>query len=57
MHIPDHFSSYTGYKDFKRKREKEAHLSAEGLHQHIEQLSIIFHATMVICQEVLCDTW
>ena len=41
MHIPNGFSSYTGYKDFKWKREKEAHLSAEGLHQHIEQLSII----------------
>ena len=41
MHILDRFSSYTGYNDFKRKIEKEAHLSAVGLHQHIEQLSII----------------
>ena len=41
MHIPDCFSSYTRYNDFKRKREEEPHLSVMGLHQHIEQLSII----------------
>ena len=41
MHIPDRFCSFTRYNDFKWKREKEPHLSAEGLHQHIEQFSII----------------
>ena len=39
--MEDRFSSCTGYNDFKQRREKEPHLSAECLHQHIEQLSII----------------
>lgn len=37
--IPERFSVYTGYNDFRRKKEKEPRLSTEGLEQHIGQLS------------------
>ena len=44
IHLPDCFSMYKGYNDFKRKKEKEPRLSREGLEQHIQQLSTIFRA-------------
>ena len=39
IHLPDRFSAYKGYNDYKKKKEKEPRLSADGLQQHIEQLS------------------
>jgi len=39
IHVPDLFSMYKGYNDFKRKKEKEPRLSVDGLKLHIEQLS------------------
>ena len=41
IHLPDRFSMYRGYNDFKKKKEKEPRLSKEGLEQHIQQLSTI----------------
>ena len=41
IQLPDCFSMYKGYNDFKRKKEKEPRLSREGLEQHIQQLSTI----------------
>ena len=38
IHLPDQFAVYKGYNDFKKK---EPRLSADGLQQHIEQLSDI----------------
>ena len=35
IHLPDCFSTYKGYNDFKRKKEKEPRLSREGL-EHIK---------------------
>ena len=37
--IPHLFSTYRGYNDFKRKKEKEPRLSTDGLNHHIEQLN------------------
>ena len=39
IHLPDCFSVYQGYNDYKKKKEKEPRLSKEGLEQHIQQLS------------------
>ena len=41
IYLPDCFSMYKGYNDFKRKKEKEPRLSREGLEQYIQQLSTI----------------
>ena len=41
LHIPDRFSKFTGYNDYRKKKMKEPRLSAESLHLHIEQLSTI----------------
>lgn len=34
IQIPDHFSQFHGYNDFKRKKEKEPQLSASSLEEH-----------------------
>ena len=37
--LPDNFSRFQGYNDFRRKREKEPHLSVPELEEHIKSLS------------------
>ena len=39
IHLPDRFSAYRGYNDFKKKKEKEPRLLADGLQHHLDQLS------------------
>ena len=36
LHLPDQFATYEGYSDSKKKRSLDF---ADGLQQHVEQLS------------------
>lgn len=38
IHIPDTFKMFSGYNDYKRKKEKAPQLSADELDYHIQQL-------------------
>ena len=39
MKLPMRFSSFQGYNDYKRKKEREPRLSARELNHHVELLS------------------
>lgn len=39
IHLPDRFSRFQGYNDFRRKKEKEPRLSSVDINHHIQELS------------------
>ena len=41
LHIPHRFSSFTGYNDFKKKKQKPPHISSEELTFHVQELSSV----------------
>ena len=45
IHLPDRFSVYQGYNDFKKRKEKEPRLSCEDLQQ-------LAYAALDVMQEV-----
>ena len=48
--IPDHFSQFQRYNDFKRKKEKEPRLSVSGLDEHIKCLSELLMQPWFTCR-------
>ena len=50
IRIPERFMTYTGYNDYKKKKEKEPRLSCDGLHEHIEKLTSMLMQPWMSCK-------